>query len=216
MLRVSSPTRKPADKTFELSLRRGIACAIVLILVGVILSTATRAYYTFGRSAMLAQGDAITVRDDLEHFRTITPDLTASEQRVLSYFLARLETIRLGSVDLRLGAPDVQLGEIRRKVAAYFLWIDLRRKINSVKTQWIGDAQRPKLLEIMAILEKDGAPQSDIEQATTTSRTAMSAIDEAVKLSSRPLSRRCRLKSPASAMRKDLNWSRRATALCRP
>lgn len=181
VLRVSSPTRKPADKTFELSLRRGIACAIVLILVGVLLSTAARAYYTFGRSAMLAQGDAITVRDDLEHFRAITLDLTASEQRVLSYFLARLETIRRGSVDLRLGKPDVQLGEIRRKVAVFFLWIDLRRKIESVKTPSIADAQRPKLIEIMAVLEKDGAPQADTEQAATAARTAMSTIDEAVK-----------------------------------
>jgi hypothetical protein len=156
LLRVSSPTRKATEKAFDLSLRRNICIAIFLILGGVILSTLARLYYTVGRSAIVAQGDAITVRDDLTRFQTSNPDLTVDEQRVLSDLLRRLDAVRHGSADPLWGKPDTQVDEIRRKVEVFFRWIELRRRLAAVEPQWIGDSVRAKHRGIMAILDQGG------------------------------------------------------------
>jgi hypothetical protein len=195
VLRISSPTRKPADKAFELSLRRGIGCAIVLIIGGVLLSTGARAYYTLGRSAMVAQGDAITVRDDLLRFRTITPDLTIDEKRVLSHLSDRLDAVRLGNANTDLGKPEDQVGEIRRKVELLFRWIDLRRKLGEVKPDWVGDKVRPKHLAVMQVLDKDGATEAETKKALDNLETYNSELDTAVK---------DELKSAIEAMQKEI------------
>jgi hypothetical protein len=181
VLRVSSSARKPADKAFELSLRRGMCWAIVLILSGVILSAVARGFYTFGRSAIVAQGDAIAVRDDLVRFQAVNPNLTTDEQRVLSDLLLRLEAVRRGNADPRWGRPDAQVAEIRRKVEVFFRWIDLRRHLGAVRPEWIGDAVRAKHRGIMQILDQGGASETVTNQALANLQTYESELESAVK-----------------------------------
>ena len=163
VLRVSSPTRKPADKAFELSLRRGIACAIVLILVGVILSTA-RARLLYVRS----QRDAGAGRR--HHgarrscaFRTITPDLTATSSACYPTFLHRLDAV-VAAMPIRAWARP--MFRSAKSAARWGLFrgstlAPARRGRDQIDR---GRATAEASCEIMAILEKDGAPEADTDR----------------------------------------------------
>jgi hypothetical protein len=166
-VRVSSPARKVADKPFELSLRRWIGVAVGLILLGVLLSTGVRLYVTIGRPTLVAQTDALDVRDDLARLQANTPDLNPEEQRVLATLLDRLDAIGRGTAATTHQTLAEQVDEIRRKVPVFVRWVELRRRLAAVNPPDLRDAITPRHQAIGPEIELPGTNKEGTDALLT-------------------------------------------------